>query len=318
MLSLGIRKFVMKTSRQFLSHDTREIPETDFGKRSKKIQLIFKILTTAVSSTQMVSAGNEGSFYELWPYAKPYDIMKYINEKSDEGDLKSVLVAMDTFADAYPMYKLSRKKVKLLQSIIVECKPKNILEIGTFFGYSAINIAEVMPADCILTCIEANSENVIVAKEMLTKAFGKNSDILDRINIITGISTDVIQSQEWSSNLKAKIDFLFLDHDKDCYLRDLIILENKNMLDSKRCLVVADNVIFPGAPGYLEHVGYVGATTELSEKTQVLTSATIVKSNPIWIWKTRLEYMPFERVGFETKFSEVKDAMSISQLIINQ
>ena len=84
--------------------------------------------------------------------------------------------------------------------------------------------------------------------------------------------------------------------DKDCYLPDLITLEKRNLL-TKRCTLVADNVIFPGAPDYLEYVGI----------NSTLTSPPL--------WKTELQELMFERRGFETGFKETKDAMAISRRV---
>ena len=53
-------------------------------------------------------------------------------------------------------------------------------------------------------------------------------------------------------------------------------------------MVMADNVIFPGTPDYLD---YMNSNTKFT---------------------TTIEYMPFERIGFETQFKEKQDGMSVS------
>ena len=87
------------------------------------------------------------------------DILKYIEASAREGDVDSLIVAMDTFCSYYPMYKLSPLKARLLQDIVKLNHPSNILEIGTFFGYSALHIAKSMPVECHLTCVEGSEEN---------------------------------------------------------------------------------------------------------------------------------------------------------------
>lgn len=47
-----------------------------------------------------------------------------------------------------------------------------------------------------------------------------------------------------------KIDFLFLDHIKELYLEDVKVAEQLQLLKNGSSLVVADNVIAPGAPEY--------------------------------------------------------------------
>lgn len=46
---------------------------------------------------------------------------------------------------------------------------------------------------------------------------------------------------------------VFLDHCKECYLPDLIAMEQAGLV-GKGTVVVADNVVYPGAPGFLEYV----------------------------------------------------------------
>lgn len=50
-----------------------------------------------------------------------------------------------------------------------------------------------------------------------------------------------------------KIDFLFIDHEKKLYLRDIKTIINKDLLASG-AVVAADNVITPGAPDYLAFI----------------------------------------------------------------
>lgn len=192
------------------------------------------------------------SFYETWIYQNPADIMPYIFAKSIEGNAESVLKAMDEFASFYPMYKLTPAKADILRMAVVSSQPSHILEIGSFLGYSAIKIASSMPSATTLTCIEGNPQNVVVINELLRFAFRGREEILKRIRLITGISTSVIAQAESAesmlpqnsnssflmSNVTVELDskmtttapaiplfdFVFLDHDKDCYRKDLQLL----------------------------------------------------------------------------------------------
>ena len=102
-------------------------------------------------------------------------------------------------------------------------------------------------------------------------------------------------------------DFVFLDHDKDTYIIDLKLLESRGWL-TPSCTIVADNVVFPGAPGYLEYVMGPTTTTPSSEGGNVNVN---VNSNDKY--RTKLISTPFERIGFETQWKEVPDAMSVSE-----
>jgi predicted O-methyltransferase YrrM len=94
-----------------------------------------------------------------------------------DGDAKAILDAMEVFSEAYPMYKLSKEKANILTKEIKLAKPKNVLEIGTFFGYSALNMAQFMAPGTKITCIEANTDNAAVARAVIKKGLGY--DLLD-------------------------------------------------------------------------------------------------------------------------------------------
>ena len=118
----------------------------------------------------------------------------------------------------------------------------DILEIGTFFGYSAINMAKKMSSTSKLVTIEASEENANVAKIIITRCFSKyHPDIMSRIQILTGKSSDILLNESLRISLP-HFSFVYLDHDKDSYLPDLKTLEQLNMLDPIHCTVVADNV----------------------------------------------------------------------------
>ena len=213
------------------------------------------------ASASAIEFPDAPAFYQRYQYLEPKDILKYIDDcKISDGDAAAVTDALETFSQYYPMYKLSKEKVNILTGEIKNSKPRNVLEIGTFFGYSALNMGALLQPGAKLTCIEANINNANVARVILDKGLGPNTKARESVNIIDGISSKVLNSKE---NLLGDVpfDFVFLDHDKDCYLTDLKTLESKGML-AANCLIVADNVVFPGAPGYLEYVSGVDVKTD--------------------------------------------------------
>ncbi len=236
-----------------------------------------------------VVLGNDINFMEKYPYSKPSDILQYIYDTAEEGNIDSVLTAMDKFSRVYPMYKLSPEKVNFLNNAIATTKSQKILELGTFFGYSALNIAKSMTKTSFLTTVEGNSLNFEVANVILDYALKFDAELRKRIKIVPMNSDKFLAS---ITNTNA-YDFVYLDHDKNCYLHDIEYLINNNLVGNV-ATVVADNIIFPGAPGYLEYM-----------------------ESKFGIDNTKIKYFPFERVGFETNFKEVKDGMSITRIQIN-
>ena len=124
-------------------------------------------------------------------------------------------------------YKYLIEKVK-------EKNPKNILEIGTAVGMSAIALLQNSSAK--ITTIEIRENSYNKAQENF-KLFG----VEDRVTSLLGDSLAVIPT------LKEKYDFVFLDGAKSKYKQNLVLIEP---LLEKNALVFADNVLFRG---YIEN-----------------------------------------------------------------
>ena len=312
------------------------LPHSPLFSRSILLRYLLCALPTAIVPCLSRAAPPENALplpakdeiYSRYPYQRPEDFLRFINDCSDEGDAKSVLQAMDRFAEAYPMYKLSPPKANLLAQTMKSAYPKRVLEIGSFFGYSAIYLAANMPQDCLLCCIEGSAENAAMATQLLMRSFAKDKQILQRVRIVNSLSSKILRNNdashdlfvgtnvlgtEFRSDAPNQFDFVFMDHDKDCYLPDLITLEEKNLLRNRDCVIVADNVIFPGAPDFLSYVG-VDQEYLSSLDFDLKLPATALNSS----WQSEVKEFPFERIGFETQFRLKRDGMSISRRLLRQ
>lgn len=111
-------------------------------------------------------------------------------------------------------------------------KPKTILEIGTFTGYSAICLAEGLPEEGILHTIEVNEEMEEVINKFISEAGIKN-----KTRLHFGNAVDIIKS------LDEKFDLVFIDADKENYsvYFDLVI----DKVNSGG-IIIADNVLWSG------------------------------------------------------------------------
>lgn len=111
-------------------------------------------------------------------------------------------------------------------------RPKCILEIGTYTGYSAICLAKGMPVDGVLHTIDVNEE----LEEMNTRYFEKagfEHQIVQHIGDASHIIPD----------LDLKIDLAFIDADKKNYpLYFDILIEKMN----PGGWIIADNVLWSG------------------------------------------------------------------------
>lgn len=126
------------------------------------------------------------------------------------------------------------ESAKVLFEICQKEKPKNILEIGTAVGYSALLMLEGAK-DAFITTIEKDNER---AQQAMTN-FEKNG-VKERVDLIVGDAGEVLPQLEDEGK---EFDLIFLDGPKGQYLRYLPHL--KKML-CKGGLLVADNVLLHG------------------------------------------------------------------------
>lgn len=111
-------------------------------------------------------------------------------------------------------------------------KPKAILEIGTYTGYSAICLAEGLSKEGILHTIEIDEE----LEEIITKYVGKSAK-KEQIKVHIGDALQVIPTlqEEW--------DLVFIDADKKDYIAYYeAILPHLR----KGGIIMADNVLWSG------------------------------------------------------------------------
>ena len=121
---------------------------------------------------------------------------------------------------------------RLLSMISHMIHPKNILEIGTYTGYSAICFAEGLPEDGHLYTIDINDELAPLVQSFITKAKMEN-----KITTLYGKAVEIIPT------LPGPFDLVFIDADKINYSLyfDLIFEKVK-----KGGYLVADNVLWDG------------------------------------------------------------------------
>ena len=127
---------------------------------------------------------------------------------------------------------LRDESISFLFRLVQKLEPKNILEIGTYIGYSA-SIMLTASLNSKLETVEIKEENASLARENL-KEFGDRAVVCcdEAKNLIEKLCQD-----------KKKYDFIFLDGPKGQYIRYFPIL--KELLNVNGYLV-ADNVYFHG------------------------------------------------------------------------
>ena len=109
-------------------------------------------------------------------------------------------------------------------------------------------MAHKLPEGGRLFSIEFNKDNAAIARKIISHA-----GLSDRIEVVLGTlggSGQTISNLEAVGALSAgMLDFAFIDHAKDAYVPDLMLILERGWLH-RGSVVVADNIKVPGAPEY--------------------------------------------------------------------
>lgn len=111
-------------------------------------------------------------------------------------------------------------------------RPKKILELGTFTGYSALCLAEGLDKDGELHTIDKNEELVSFQKRYFNRSIHGS-----KIHQHTGCALEIIKK------LNYEFDLIFIDADKSNYVNYFNLLANKI---KRGGVLISDNVLWSG------------------------------------------------------------------------
>jgi predicted O-methyltransferase YrrM len=111
-------------------------------------------------------------------------------------------------------------------------KPKNILEIGTYTGYSAICLCEGLEENGSLHTIDINEE-----LHKMSSSFFKKAGLSKKITQHIGDATQIIP------NIDLEWDLVFIDADKENYSTYFDLVIDKMPIGG---FIIADNVLWSG------------------------------------------------------------------------
>ncbi len=121
---------------------------------------------------------------------------------------------------------------RVLSMISKLIQPKNILEIGTYTGYSALCLAEGLAENGTIHTIDKNEE-----LEALQQKYFKKSKYQNQIKQYVGNALAIIPK------IKEKFDLVFIDADKQNYSNYFNLIINKM---NKGGVILSDNVLWSG------------------------------------------------------------------------
>ena len=207
------------------------------------------------------------------------ELEDYIEQHSEKEP--ELLAALDK--ETYQKVLLPRMlsghfQGRVLSMLSKLIRPLNILEIGTYTGYSALSLCEGMQENGVLHTIDIKEELVDFQRKYFDKSPWGNQIVQHLGEAITIIPT-----------LNLKFDLIFIDADKDNYINyfELIV-----PMMNKGGIILSDNVLWSGK--VLEPLNPKDVTTKI-----ILDYNQLLKNDP--------------RV--ETVLLPIRDGLTVSRVI---
>ncbi|KAJ5159909.1 S-adenosyl-L-methionine-dependent methyltransferase [Penicillium canariense] len=219
-------------------------------------------------------------------------LLKYIYAHPEldtklRGSPMAILGVMDEFAAREDfLINIGPEKAGKLAVLVREHQPRVLVELGGYVGYSAILFGSILkeiwgenPDDAELE--DADEDSAAAGKgkrkekaklysieiDPLIASIAMNlvslAGLQDLVEVVVGASAHTLRRFHEEGTLgDGGIDLLFMDHDEALYEADVKLAEKFCFLEKEGALVIADNVVRPGAPGYR---GYMRKNPRLSK-----------------------------------------------------
>ncbi|MGH7740928.1 MAG: O-methyltransferase [Candidatus Eiseniibacteriota bacterium] len=199
---------------------------------------------------------------------------RYIAERtSPEDDLLREL-KQAALADGIPPIWIAPEQASFMQILLKAARAKEVVEIGTLAGYSAITMARALPAGGRVRTLEIVPKHADFASRWIAK-----SNVAGRIEVTLGAAMDVLPTFAADS-----ADAAFLDADKSSYPR---YLEECLRIVRRGGLIMVDNAfafgeLFSGTPRDKE-VAAIRAFNDLVAADKRLQSVIVPIGDGLWV-----------------------------------
>ncbi|CAJ1460127.1 unnamed protein product [Effrenium voratum] len=196
----------------------------------------------------LVGAASSAGFATA-PYAKELGLLLHVLQTAEAGSPSSVCSSIESFGSQ--VLGKARAWLKVAGSSkasILTCAAKGavpnsrVLEIGTYCGYSALQLAVALPKARIVS-VDVDPAHVLIARNVIAFAGLEPPQVV----VWTGHSTAVLMRLCSNSTRSSAFGAVFMDQRGSLYHEDLHNLERSGLL-RPGAVVIADNVLKPGAP----------------------------------------------------------------------
>ncbi|KAF8851228.1 S-adenosyl-L-methionine-dependent methyltransferase [Acephala macrosclerotiorum] len=189
-------------------------------------------------------------------------VLNFIRSHPNRAEFRAspltLLAAIDEFSYKHDfLISIGPHKADIVSKLVENDKPNTVVELGGYLGYSAILLAHVMKSnlqeskgeiqDLKVWSLEMNPEFADIARQLI-----ELSGLSDIIAVVNGPAEDSLRKLVKDGDLKS-VDMIFLDHVEELYVQDFRICQELGLLKSGT-VILADNVVRPGAPEYRELV----------------------------------------------------------------
>ncbi|KAF9406713.1 hypothetical protein BGZ94_002983, partial [Podila epigama] len=156
----------------------------------------------------------------------------------------------------YPTHaekSVSELQGQFLRLLMRMTRPKRVLELGCFLGYSALAMAEGMPPGGTLYTCEKDSaaaqqaRSFFIAQGYPPRSHSSSSSTVspETKTAIELLEGDALASLDVLARNQIQFDAIFLDANKGGYISHFDFIMDNNLL-SKHGFILADNILFRG------------------------------------------------------------------------
>jgi predicted O-methyltransferase YrrM len=152
----------------------------------------------------------------------------YLAARTVQDDAFLTRLKQTAAAEGIPEIQISPAQASFMQILLQAAGAREVIEVGTLAGYSAICMARALPADGHVRTIELSAKHADFAEQWIAR-----SDVAGKVQVLRGAGKDVLSRLPSDS-----ADAAFLDADKSSYP---IYLRECLRIVKRRGLILVDN-----------------------------------------------------------------------------
>jgi len=157
------------------------------------------------------------------------ELLEYLEANFTAEDIFLKELNEEATVENFPQINITGYQANFLQFLVKSINAKNMLELGTLAGYSAISLIRAAGKNAKLLTVEKNKNHFEFAKNKI-----KQAGLAEQIEVINENAKDFVKNYQPTE----KLDLIFIDADKSEYFNYLLALSPHL---KKGGLFIADN-----------------------------------------------------------------------------